>query len=119
MSKNWKAALLCGFAAAAATPAMLLGGAGIAGATQQDKNPEVFFNPHPGGLTATVKNWSNVDTKCTYVADGWITRQVNLGPSGLVSDSQQLEFPGVPLFRPWDVSVTCDNNKSVHLVYWY
>jgi hypothetical protein len=119
MSNKLKKAALSGLAAAAATSGMLLGGAGIAGANEQDKNPEVFYQPHPGGLTATVKNWSNNDTHCTYVADGWIIRQVNLGPRGLPSDSQPLEFPGVPMFHPWDVSVTCDNNRSVHFVYWY
>lgn len=119
MSRNRKTAVLCAIAAAAATPAMLLGGAGIAGATAGDFNPEVIYNPHPGGLTATIKNWSFDTTTCTYVADGWITRQVNLGPRNTPTASQSVEFPGVPLFHPWDVSVNCNNGKSVHFVYWY
>ena len=119
MSRKRKKTVLCALAAAAATPVVLLGGAGIAGATADDGNPEVIYNPHPGGLTATIKNWSPQFTSCTYVADGWITRKVNLGPRDWPSDSQAVEFPGVPLFRPWDVSVNCDNNRSVHFVYWY
>jgi len=78
-------------------------------------NPEVLYNPHPGGLTATVKNWTKFSTKCTYTADGWIVRNVNLSAFG----SQDLEFPGVPLFHPWDVKVNCDNGKSTSFVYWY
>jgi hypothetical protein len=118
MSSKKKTAVLCAIAAAAATPAMLLGGA-TAGATAGDFNPEVIYNPHPGGLSATIKNWSFDTTSCTYVADGWITRQVNLGPRNTPTASQTIEFPGVPLFRPWDVSVNCNNNRSVRFVYWY
>ncbi|WP_324928905.1 hypothetical protein [Mycobacterium sp.] len=111
-TKLKKAAITAALVAAAA-PAALLVGAGTAQAAAGD--PEVIYNPHPGGLTATVRNHTFDQTQCTYIADGWIVRQVNLSPFG----SQQLEFPGVPLFHPWDVNLSCDNGKSTHFVYWY
>ena len=100
---------------AAAAASAVLAGAGAAQADAFNGDPEVIYHPHPGGLTATVKNWRPGNTSCTYTADGWIVRTVNLASFG----SQDLEFPGVPLFRPWDVKVNCDNGRSTNFVYWY
>jgi hypothetical protein len=115
MFTRLKKPVLTAVAAAAVAPALLLAGVGTAQADALNGNPEVLYNPHPGGLTATVKNWTKFSTKCTYTADGWIVRNVNLSAFG----SQDLEFPGVPLFHPWDVKVNCDNGKSTSFVYWY
>jgi hypothetical protein len=115
MSTKLAKTALVAIAAAAAAPALLFGGAGTAQADAFNGDPEIIYNPHPGGLTATVKNWQFDKTHCTYNADGWIVRNVNLSPLG----SQELEFPGVPVFHPWDVKLTCDNGKSTHFVYWY
>ena len=115
MVTKLKKSALAAVAAAVAGPALLLAAAGTAQADPFNGNPEVLYNPHPGGLTATVKNWMPFNTHCTYTADGWIVRNVNLSGLG----SQDLEFPGVPLFHPWDVKVNCDNGKSTNFVYWY
>jgi len=110
LSKRGKAAI----AAAVAVPAMLLSGTGTAQATLADGNPEVRYDPHPGGITAHIQSWSN-PTNCTYTAD-WVTRQFHLPGWG---ETVNLEFPGVPLFRAWNVNVVCNNGKSTGLVYWY
>jgi hypothetical protein len=116
MSTKLAKAALVAIAAAAAAPALLFGGAGTAQADGFDGVPEITYRPHPGGLTATVTNWKNGNTHCTYTADGWIVRNVNLSGFG---GKQELEFPGVPMFHPWDVNLACDNGGSTHFVYWY
>jgi hypothetical protein len=115
MGTKLKKSALAAVAAAVAAPALLLVAAGTAQADAFNGDPEVIYRPHPGGLTATVKNWLPANTSCTYTADGWIVRKVNLSSFG----SQDLEFPGVPLFHPWDVNVGCDNGRSTNFVYWY
>ena len=56
MFTRLKKPVLTAVVAAAAAPALLLAGVGTAQADALNGNPEVLYNPHPGGLTATVKN---------------------------------------------------------------
>jgi hypothetical protein len=112
LTKRGKAAITA-IAAALAIPAMLLG-SGTAQATAFDGNPEVRYDPHPGGITAHIQSWSD-PANCSYTAD-WVTRHFHLPNYG---NSVDLEFPGVPLFRGWNVNVVCDNGKSTGFTYWY
>jgi hypothetical protein len=122
MSRNRKTAVLCAIAAAAATPAMLLGGAGIAGANADNGNPEVQYSPHPGGITAHVQSFTWEPTNCTYVADGWVRQDFHLPgiqDGGFDKARADLEFPGVPLFHQWFVTISCQNGKFTSFPYWY
>ena len=115
MFTRLKKPVLTAVAAAAVAPALLLAGVGTAQADALNGNPEVLYNPHPGGLTATVKNWTKFNTKCTYTADGWIVRNVNLSAFG----SQDLEFPGVPQVHPSQIRsmiVPVDSAPPAHMV---
>jgi hypothetical protein len=99
-----------------AVPATLFSGTGTAQATALDLDgtPEVRYDPHPGGITAHIQSWSS-PANCTYTAD-WVARQFRLPDWSKTVD---LEFPGVPLFRAWNVNVVCDNGRSTGFVYWY
>ncbi|MBB2991435.1 hypothetical protein FHR72_002919 [Mycolicibacterium iranicum] len=110
-------------ATAATGVALLLGGAASASAGPADESPDISFNPHPGGITATIQSWTRDPTNCTYTANS-IRRDFFLpGHNGTVDNfaaaQARLEFPGVPLFRKWNVNVSCVNGKSVSTTYWY
>lgn len=123
MSRNRKMAVLCAVAAATAMPAMLLGGVATAHANLDNGNPEVHYSPHPGGITAHVQSFTFGSTNCTYVADGWVRRDFHLPgfgePGGFDKARADLEFPGVPLFHQWFVTIKCDNGKFTSFPYWY
>jgi hypothetical protein len=86
-------------------------------------NPTLFFAPYPGGIRVTVQNLRPEDTHCTYNAD-WIRRDfflkgVGNNPDNFPNAKAVLDFPGVPLFRQWNVNVICQNGTSVSTQHWY
>jgi hypothetical protein len=130
ITKMKKSVLTSVLAAAAATPGLLFAGAGTAHANGMDGNPTVSYEPYPGGINATVQSWAYTDADCTYNADGWVRRDFHLRGipkiSGTDNDNvgislarETLNFPGIPAFHPWNVSVECDNGTSTSFVYWY
>lgn len=123
MSTSTMRKALAGIAAAAAVPAVMLVGAGTAGANIADGNPEVTFNPQVGSIDVVVQSWTPEDTNCTYNADS-IRRDFFL--PGHHNDQAQvanarttMNFPGVPLFHNWNITITCQNGKSLTTTHWY
>ncbi len=110
--------------AALAVSAAILGSVPVASADAVDKNPTLFFAPYPGGMRVTVQSWRPDDTHCTYNAD-WVRRDFFLKGYGanpqvnFPGATAVLEFPGVPLFRQWNVNVICQNGTSVSAQHWY
>lgn len=102
--------------ATAAVPALLLTGAGAAQAGPADGNPDVWFSPEPGRLVVHVRSWTPSTTNCVYTADGWVTRHFRLPSQGT---ADVVIAPSVPLFKPWNINVSCDNGKSTAFTYWY
>jgi hypothetical protein len=125
MSRRIKKSAMAAMATAAMVSALPLVGAATVQANPIDHNPDVWYTPYPGGITAHVQSWSPADTDCTYQAD-WIVRQFHLpghqfdkAKIGQPPSQAALEFPGFPAFRPWNVSVNCLNGQSTSFVYWY
>lgn len=107
----------------AAAPVAMMIGAGTASANLQDGNPDVSFNPFPGGMNVVVQNWMADDTNCTYNADS-IRRDFFLpghhnDQAQLANATATLNFPGVPLFHNWNITITCTNGKSLTTTHWY
>jgi hypothetical protein len=106
-----------------ATGAAALAGAATAQADLASGNPDVSFNPHPGGMTVNVQSWQPDDTNCTYNADG-IRRDFFLpghhnDQANVSAATASMEFPGVPLFHNWNITITCKDGKSVSTTHWY
>jgi hypothetical protein len=111
---------IAGFAATVvAAPALLLAGPWPAHADQVNGNPDVWFDPWPGGLTVHVRSWTGGQANCTYMANSLgvgVSRNFTL--AGLATQDVVIT-PSVPLFRPWDINVSCSNGKSTRFTYWY
>lgn len=100
MAVHWKKALAT-LAAAGAMPAALAG-AGIAHANTLTLYPV----QHVGGIWVGWDGGSG-GTWCTYTSD-WYTNRVYQNAAG----QGGLFIPGVPLNRPWDINVNCDNGDT-------
>lgn len=109
--------------AALAVSAAVLGSVASASA-EPPWNPTLSFEPYPGGIRVTVQSFRPEDTNCTYNAD-WIRRDFFLKGFGNNPEANfpnakaVLDFPGVPLFRQWNVNVICQNGTSVSAQHWY
>jgi hypothetical protein len=102
-----------GLAALTAVAAVLALGSGTGYAAPP--GPTVTYDPHPGGITAHIESNSWLSVDCGYTADGWVHRNLHLPAFGRTD----LEFPGIPLFHQWNVTVRCDDGAVTHLTYWY
>lgn len=122
-SKTTKS-VMAAVVSAAAAPVILLG-AGSASADVVNGNPTLFFAPFPGGLRVTVQSFTPEDTNCTYNANT-IRRDFFLKGFGVENQQAnfpnakaELVFPGVPLFKKWNVNVVCQNGKATSVEQWY
>lgn len=93
--------LVAAAAAVASVPAMLFG-AGIAHASTLNITPA----QQVGGIWVGWDGGSG-GTWCTYTSD-WYTNRVYQNASGRAG----LFIPAVPLNRPWDINVNCDNGDT-------
>jgi hypothetical protein len=98
--------------ALAAVPALLFVATGTAYA---DGAPDVTFEPRPGALAVHIRDTSGIDSWCDYHADWYNSNRFFLAANG----THDLEIPGVPLLRLWDVNVYCDDHADRSLKYWY
>lgn len=110
--------------AATAAPAVLFGAPATASADAINGNPTLFFAPFPGGLKVTVQSFTPEDTNCTYNAnsirrDFFLKGFTNNPGTGFANAVAVLNFPGVPLFKKWNVNVVCQNGKSTSVEQWY
>ena len=125
LSKITTKSVMAAVIAGAAAPAILLGAAAPASADVVNGNPTLFFAPFPGGLRVTVQSFTPEDTNCTYNANS-IRRDFFLKGFGIENQQAnfpnakaELVFPGVPLFKKWNVNVVCQNGKSTSVEHWY
>ena len=121
---NLKKPVMVAVVAAATAPAILFGATSTASADAVNGNPTLNFAPFPGGLKVTIQSFTPEDTNCTYNANSirrdfflkGFTNDPNVGFANAVA---VLNFPGVPLFRKWNVNVVCQNGKSTSVEQWY
>ena len=121
---NVTKSVLVALATAAAAPAALFGAAAPASADAVNGNPTLFFAPFPGGMRVTVQSFTPDDTNCTYNANSvrrdFFLKGFGKDPeAGFGAANAVLTFPGVPLFKKWNVNVVCQNGKSTSVEQWY
>lgn len=72
------------------------------------ENPNVSFEPVVGGLVVHVTDRSGVASQCVYESE--LVQRTFALPAKSTFDVRIV--PAVPLFRNWDVTVSCDNGTK-------
>jgi hypothetical protein len=118
--KKTIAAALGAAAVAVAAPALLSSGAGTAQALSPHSNGPVTvtYDTGPGGLVANIQDTLNgAGTEfCTYQSVGTgLQGPIPFNGGAFVTGNQNsgaVLIPGIPLFEPWRVSVSCPAGGS-------